>query len=98
MNDIPVLDMNDNVETRAEKISNEIQIPPKARIDAFHISMAAVHGIQFLLTWHYKHISNPENHPSRNKMGRGQYKLNYPRPIFRPYALPNFNSFMLAVW
>ena len=63
LNDIPVLDMNDNVETLAEEISNELQIPPKARIDAFHISMAAVHGIQFLLTWNCKHIANPENRP-----------------------------------
>ena len=63
LNDIPVLDMNDNVEALAEEISNELQIPPKARIDAFHISMAAVHGIQFLLTWNCKHIANPENRP-----------------------------------
>ena len=63
LNDIPVLDMNDNVEALADEIANELQIPPKARIDAFHISMAAVHGIQFLLTWNCKHIANPENRP-----------------------------------
>lgn len=63
LNDIPVLDMNDNVEALAEVIANELQIPPKARIDAFHISMAAVHGIQFLLPWNCKHIANPENRP-----------------------------------
>ena len=63
LNDIPVLDMNDNVETLAEEISNELQIPPNAKIDAFHISMAAVHGIQFLFTWNCKHIANPENRP-----------------------------------
>ena len=63
LKNIPVLDMNADVEPLAEVISNELQIPPKVRIDAFHISIAAVHGIQFLLTWNCKHIANPENRP-----------------------------------
>jgi hypothetical protein len=63
LNDIPVLDTNEDVEALADVIATELQIPPKARIDAFHISMAAVHGIQFLLTWNCKHIANPENRP-----------------------------------
>ncbi len=63
LNDVPVLDTNEDVEALADVIAIELQIPPKARIDAFHISMAAVHGIQFLLTWNCKHIANPENRP-----------------------------------
>ncbi len=61
LDNIPVLDMNDDVEALADVLSTELQIPPKARIDAFHISMAAVHGIQFLLTWNCRQIANPEN-------------------------------------
>ncbi len=63
LNDIPVLDTNGDVEALAAVIAAELQIPPKARIDAFHISVAAVYGIQFLLTWNCKHIANPENRP-----------------------------------
>ncbi|MCA9189376.1 MAG: type II toxin-antitoxin system VapC family toxin [Pirellulaceae bacterium] len=63
LKNIPVLDMNQAVEQLADAISMELQIPPKARIDAFHISMAAVHGVQFLLTWNCKHIANPEHRP-----------------------------------
>lgn len=63
LKDIPVLDMNENVEQLAEVISMELQIPLKARIDAIQISMAAVHGVQFLLTWNCKHIANPEHRP-----------------------------------
>ena len=63
LNDIPVLDTTEDVEALADVIATELQIPPKARIDAFHISMAAVHGIQFLLTWNCKHIANPESRP-----------------------------------
>lgn len=63
LRNIPVLDINDDVEALADVVSLELQLPPKARIDAFHISMAAIHGIQFLLTWNCRHIANPENRP-----------------------------------
>jgi hypothetical protein len=33
-------------------------LPAKARVDALHIAMAAVHGMNFLLTWNCKHIAN----------------------------------------
>jgi hypothetical protein len=51
LENITVLDANSEVEKLAEVISDVLQIPAKARIDAFHIAMASVHGIQFLLTW-----------------------------------------------
>jgi hypothetical protein len=63
LENIPVLDANSEVEELAEVISDVLQIPAKARIDAFHIAMASVHGIQFLLTWNCKHIANPEHRP-----------------------------------
>ena len=34
------------------------QIPAKAENDALHISIAAVHGMDFLATWNCKHIAN----------------------------------------
>jgi hypothetical protein len=33
-------------------------LPRKAAIDAAHIAIAAVHGIDFLLTWNCVHIAN----------------------------------------
>ena len=63
LENITVLDANSEVEKLAEVISDVLQIPAKARIDAFHIAMASVHGIQFLLTWNCKHIANPEHRP-----------------------------------
>lgn len=33
-------------------------IPAKAATDAFHIAMATVHGMDFLLTWNCTHIHN----------------------------------------
>ena len=37
----------------------KVPLPPKAVIDAYHISVAAVHGIELMLTWNCKHIANP---------------------------------------
>jgi hypothetical protein len=33
-------------------------LPVKALVDAFHISIAAVHGMDYLLSWNCKHIAN----------------------------------------
>jgi hypothetical protein len=33
-------------------------LPPKALVDSIHVSTAAVHGIDYLLTWNCKHIAN----------------------------------------
>lgn len=33
-------------------------IPAKAETDAAHIATAAVHGMDFLLTWNCRHIAN----------------------------------------
>jgi hypothetical protein len=33
-------------------------IPERAGADATHIAIAAVHGVDFLMTWNCKHIAN----------------------------------------
>ncbi|MCX6866274.1 MAG: type II toxin-antitoxin system VapC family toxin [Verrucomicrobia bacterium] len=34
-------------------------VPAKAASDAMHIAVASVHGINYLVTWNFKHIANP---------------------------------------
>jgi hypothetical protein len=36
-----------------------VPMPDKAAIDALHISVAAINGVEYLLTWHCRHIANP---------------------------------------
>ena len=36
-------------------------LPKKAAADAAHIALAAVHGIQYMLTWNCKHLANAQN-------------------------------------
>jgi len=33
-------------------------MPPRAEVDAAHVATAAVHGMDFLLTWNCRHIAN----------------------------------------
>ena len=38
-------------------------LPPKARVDALHVAVAAVAGVDYLLTWNCTHIANAETLP-----------------------------------
>ncbi len=55
---IPELDINDEVRQLGKLLITEGPIPEKAEIDAFHIAVAAVNGMDYLLTWNCKHIAN----------------------------------------
>jgi hypothetical protein len=33
--------------------------PERAAVDAVHIAVAAVNGVDYLVTWNCKHIANP---------------------------------------
>ncbi|MES9901379.1 MAG: hypothetical protein ABW168_01700 [Sedimenticola sp.] len=43
-------------------------IPKKALDDALHVAIAAVQGIDFLLTWNCRHIDNAEMKPKIRKI------------------------------
>ena len=46
-------------------------LPEKARNDALHIAVAAVHGIDYLLTWNCTHIANAVTLPRVYDVCRG---------------------------
>jgi predicted nucleic acid-binding protein len=55
---IPLLQQKPEMSTLAEALMREARLPPKAAADALHIAAAAVHGMQYLLTWNCTHIAN----------------------------------------
>jgi hypothetical protein len=57
---IPALDLIPEVEAMAAALLEAGALPPHARLDAFHIAIACVHGVDFLLTWNFRHIANAE--------------------------------------
>jgi len=55
-----VLELTDGAEKLTRAILGAAIIPPKAIRDAAHIAVAAVHHIDYLLTWNYKHLVNAQ--------------------------------------
>ncbi len=54
----PKLEITNNVKLLAAALLNSKAIPQKAAIDAAHVAIAAVHGMDFLMTWNCAHIAN----------------------------------------
>lgn len=54
---IPLLSPNIESESLTERLLAKV-IPQNAADDAAHIALAAVHQMDFLLTWNCKHINN----------------------------------------
>jgi predicted nucleic acid-binding protein len=56
--DFPVLEVNAEIITLYEHLLSAQIVPNGAAADAFHIAIAAYHGMAYLLTWNFKHINN----------------------------------------
>jgi hypothetical protein len=61
---IPVLMIDELVQELAADLVSFRAIPEKAAPDAAHIAIAAVHSMDYLLTWNCSHIANAEIIPS----------------------------------
>jgi predicted nucleic acid-binding protein len=53
-----LLEITDDAILLAERLVAGGGLPPSARVDALHVAIAAVHGIDFLLTWNCRHLAN----------------------------------------
>ncbi|MBN1293509.1 MAG: type II toxin-antitoxin system VapC family toxin [Candidatus Latescibacteria bacterium] len=65
---IPELSITEEAIAFAEKLIKGGALPHNAADDAMHISVAAVHGIDYLLTWNCRHINNAEMKPFIRKI------------------------------
>src|SRR5947207_4015854 len=57
---LPVLAVSDDVSELAEHLVESRILPAKAADDALHLSISAVHGMEYLLTWNCKHLANSQ--------------------------------------
>jgi len=55
---LPRLESKPDVLALAHKLVRNGPIPENASEDALHISMATIHGMDYLLTWNCRHIAN----------------------------------------
>jgi predicted nucleic acid-binding protein len=51
-----VLEIVPEVATLADAYFEALQIPEKARLDAYHLALTAWHGMDFLVSWNCTHI------------------------------------------
>jgi hypothetical protein len=58
--DIPRLTISDEATRIADLLLAKGVVPVGSEEDALHIGIAAAQGVDFLLTWNFKHINNTE--------------------------------------
>jgi hypothetical protein len=56
--DLPVLALGQQAEDLARALMMAGAVPATEPEDALHIALAVVNGIEFLVTWNFKHIAN----------------------------------------
>ena len=55
---LALLDITDEIRDLADDLTSRGAIPLSEPRDALHIAISAVHGVQYLVTWNFKHIAN----------------------------------------
>lgn len=75
---ISLLDLNDASVILAEHLLATGAVPKEAEEDALHIAAAAVHGMNYLLTWNCKHIANAT---MRNRIEAACAGAGYDSPV-----------------
>ena len=69
---LPLLQIRPEARELARRFVSGGPLPPKAEVDAAHIALAAVHGVEYLLTWNCKHIANAEMQPALTRIANAQ--------------------------
>lgn len=60
LDEVPLLAVSPACVDLARRLVDKGPIPQKASVDALHIAIATVNGMDYLLTWNCKHIANAE--------------------------------------
>lgn len=57
---LPLLEMDDRSRQLVHELIKQRAIPQQAVEDAFHVAVASVHGMDYLMTWNCRHIANAQ--------------------------------------
>lgn len=55
---IPTLKVGEAADELAQELVRQVPLPERAALDALQIAIAAIGGMDYLLTWNCKHIAN----------------------------------------
>lgn len=85
LSNLLLLNLNQSVLDLSEQFLGRSNLPAKADVDAVHIAVATVHGMDYLLTWNCKHIANAQ---IQGKLAEISIDFGYELPILcTPYEL-----------
>ena len=68
--DMDLLEASDDVDDLVDALISKKAVPASEPRDAFHIAIAAVNGVKYLLTWNCTHIANATLRPRIEKVCR----------------------------
>ncbi len=55
---LPILRITDGGRQLAKELIGKTPLPTNAQVDALHIAIATLNGMEYLLTWNCRHIAN----------------------------------------
>lgn len=58
LREVPLLEIGDDAYQLQEDLLRHAALPRKAELDALHIAISALHGVDYLLTLNCRHIAN----------------------------------------
>ena len=67
---LPVLPITTAAEALAEALIRGRAVPENQPNDALHIALAASHGVQYLVSWNFRHIVNASLRPAIERICR----------------------------
>ena len=75
-----IMELQATEETRilGKELINRSALSAKAEVDAYHVAIASVNGVEYLLTWNCTHIANAHTRPKIEAICRA---LGYEPPI-----------------
>jgi predicted nucleic acid-binding protein len=83
---IPLLALTAEAEELAEALVRGVPIPRQYAADALHIAVATVHGVNYLMTWNFKHINNAQ---MKGRIARVAQEHGFEAPVIcSPEELP----------
>jgi hypothetical protein len=53
---VKVLDKTDQIEALAYELQVKLKIPNRAKLDAFHLAIAVIYQVVYVLSWNFEHI------------------------------------------
>lgn len=59
--DLPLLESSPEMTRLAGRFVRPDCLPARAKDDAMHLAVCAVHAVPYLLTWNFRHLANPDN-------------------------------------